>query len=322
MDLNVLNPVREPELKGQLEVVSRVGAVLLLVIYVFGFVVVTFANSSRGISNFGLFRARVLSAGILFSAFLMLPLLDWSRYFGKLGFPKIDERSVMETSASPGRAKLYFRAARLLLFFMSSLGVAWFICLYIFPHAPSGRSLLLYFVFMAVATGALMLCRTQHPRRPVTCAALCLSLTGVGVAGLALLKEGEVGLVVGWFFFVAVAAHSVEQEFRNAQHLRNVAWHWVLLNVVLAPALFGMGLYPKIPSRVGGGQATRVLFQFTNPSPIDGSAKDDLWLLDEVDTGYFVLQRPDEHKAIFLPRSLVSAIYFEADTGISATSHQ
>jgi hypothetical protein len=312
MTVNGLNFVRDPELKGDLDVLSRLGAILLIVVYVFGFVVVTFANSSRGINNFGLFRAKVLSAGILFSFFLMLPLLDWSRYFGKFGFPRMDDPVVKETVVPEGRARYYFNVTRLLPFFMASLATSWFLCLYVLQSFPHGRFIALYICFLAVGVAAVMLCGFQFRKHPLACAAFSLVLVAVGAAGLVFLKEWQVGLLVGWFFFIAYVGHFIENDFREARHPRNMTWHWVILNAVLALGFFGIFVYPKIPARLGGGQPTRVLFQFASTSPIDGAPKDELWLLDEVDTGYYVLRAPDEHKAIFLPRSLVSAIYFDA----------
>jgi hypothetical protein len=321
MAFSIFDPVRETELKGTLEVTSRVGAIFLIITYVFGFLVVTFANSTRGIGNFGLFRAKVLSAAILFLIFLMFPLLDWSRYFGKFGFPKINERLVKEAVVPEGRAKFYLLVTRLLSFFMSSLAMGWFLCLFVLQSIPSGRFIGSYIVFIAAAVGALMLCGFQFQKHPFACAALCLVLIGVGAAGLFFFKEREVGIVLVWFFFIGYIAHWIEDDFRKAQHLRNVTWHLLLLNAVFTLAVFATQLYPKIPPRLGGGQPTRALFQFANPSPLDGSAKNELWLLDEVDAGYYVLRSPDEHKAIFIPRSLVSAIYFEASEATTAAPH-
>jgi hypothetical protein len=116
-------------------------------------------------------------------------------------------------------------------------------------------------------------------------------------------------------------AHGTEKDFREADHPRNVTWHWRLIEVMLALGIFGVYLYPKIPPRLGGGQPTRVTFQFANMSPIDGATKNDLWLLDEVDTGFYVLRAPDERKGVFLPRASISAIYFDADES-SDKSHQ
>lgn len=76
------------EFKTRLEIASRLGATLFVILYVAGFLVVTFENASFGIVSFGLFRAKVLSAGILFAVFLFLPLLETSRSFGLFGFSR------------------------------------------------------------------------------------------------------------------------------------------------------------------------------------------------------------------------------------------
>jgi hypothetical protein len=318
MDFNPLNILAEPELKTRLETASRVGAILLVIVYVFGFVAVTFANSSRGIINFSLFRTKVLAAGFLFSVFLAFPLLDWSRVFGKLGFPPNQDATLREGVVSR-RTKVYSGSRRLLFFFMASIAMAGLFCLFIFVRIPHGRFVALYLGFIAAGVAVLMICDSQSPRHPLACASLCLALTALGVAGLILVKDQTAARMIGWFFLVAFAAHYIEKDFREAQHPRNITWHWILIYAVMALAYFGTQLYPMIPPHLGGGEPTHAIFQFANASPVDGSSKDEVWLLDEVDAGYYVLRTPGEHKAIFLPRSLVSAIYFDAGGDTAST---
>jgi hypothetical protein len=195
---------------------------------------------------------------------------------------------------------------------MASLAMSWILSLFMFQSVPTGRFVGLYVGFFAAAVAVQMLCGFQFRMHPLACAILCLVLTVVGIAILIWAKEREVGLLIGWFFFIAITARGAEKNFREAGHPRNVTWHWRLIEVIVTLGIFGMYLYPKIPPRLGGGQPTRITLQFASVSPIDGKTKDDFWLLDEVDTGYYVLRAPDEHKAIFLPRALVSAIYFDS----------
>jgi len=44
-----------------------------------------------------------------------------------------------------------------------------------------------------------------------------------------------------------------------------------------------------------------------------------VWLLDEGESGFYVLQAPEDKKGIFLPRSSVAAIYFDATADANAS---
>jgi hypothetical protein len=312
LSFSILNRERETELKSQLEVVARIGAIILILFYITGFLVVSFADASRGIVGFGFLRAKILTAGILFSVFVMLPLIDWSRVFGKLGFPDppIDTLAVrVEEATAPEHRTIPFRVVKLFKFIMSSLPMALFICWFVLLSVPSVKFFAFYVVFIGIGVTVFML----FAKHPVASALLSLVLTAAGIAGLIFLKQDQIGILLAWFFFVGYAAHTIESDIRRAQHARNVNWHWVLLSLVLPIGFFSLWLYPKITPSLGGGQPSQVVFQFAGQSPIDGLTKNQLWMLDEVDAGYYVLRDPNEHKAVFIPRGLVSAIYFEAD---------
>ncbi len=304
---------QNPQFRTRLELASRIGAILAIFLYFSGFLVVTFANASHGIVSFGLFRAKVLAAGILFSVFMVLPLLEWSRVFEKFGSPKLGEQVIKQTIVPQPRARFYFMVTRLLMFFVTSFAMALLLCFYVLHCEPEWQYLPAILGFMAFAAAVMVFCGLQFAKRPVACAVLCLLIIGVGIAGLILLRERSVGLLVVWFFLVGYCAHYIEKVFREAAHWSYVSWHWVLLYVMGAVAFFGILLYPKVAPSLGGGKPMRVVFQFYNSSPIDHSTKEQLWMVDEIDAGYYVMQSSDERKAVFLPRSLVSAIYFDAD---------
>jgi hypothetical protein len=308
------NDPPKADLKSQLEVVSRVGAFLLIAFYSAGFLVVTFANASRGIVGFGLFRTRMLTAGILFSAFLALPLLNWSQAFGGLGLPKLELSQVVEAAVSHLRAKWFYSAVfDLFGFCLSAWGLAFFLCLFVFHCELGGRFTAVFFLLLALATSVLVAFNFQFRKHPRIGIGVCLIIIAVATVSVLILKERQFGLVVVWFLLVAYVAHYINKDFREAAHPRHMNWHWVLVNILVLFTFFSIWLYPRIAPTYGGGQPTRAVFQFANPSPIDGSSKDSLWILDEVDAGYYVLKDPTEHKAIFVPRSLVSAIYFDAE---------
>jgi len=48
-------------------------------------------------------------------------------------------------------------------------------------------------------------------------------------------------------------------------------------------------------------------------SPIDNSPRNEVWLVDEVEGGYYVLRIQNDRKTVFMPKSLVSAIFFQGE---------
>jgi hypothetical protein len=162
------------------------------------------------------------------------------------------------------------------------------------------------------------LCGLKFRKYPYVCGIVCLILIAAGAAGIIVFREWKFGMIVVWFLLVGNAAVYIERDFREANHLRNVTWHWVLLYALSTFIFFSRELYPRIAPSLGGGQPVTAVFQFSSPSPIDGKSTNQLWLLDEVDTGYYVLRDPNEHKAIFVSRGLVTAIYFDADQAASS----
>ena len=71
---------------GPLESITRLGALLVGIAYVAGFVIVTLHHAQYGIGEISLLRARVFSAGILFGSFVALPLAISARVHGYLGY--------------------------------------------------------------------------------------------------------------------------------------------------------------------------------------------------------------------------------------------
>jgi hypothetical protein len=125
-------------------------------------------------------------------------------------------------------------------------------------------------------------------------------------------KSGAADQIFFWFLCLAGMAEATKSNFKLVTTIRDVNWLVLTVDLTVVPILFGTVLFEKIPSRFGGGKPVAVVFQFAGASPIDGAAKDKLWLADEGDSGFYVLQAPDDKKGIFLPRAAVAAIYYDA----------
>lgn len=74
------------KLQAQVQVLTQSAAFLVLVLYVAGFLVVSLRHALFGIVQFGLLRARILSAGILFAVFFAVAIFPVARIFGLFGY--------------------------------------------------------------------------------------------------------------------------------------------------------------------------------------------------------------------------------------------
>lgn len=323
-DTGVKRPlVHVADLKERLDVVSRLGAVLVVLLYVCGFLVVSFQNASHGIVTFGLFRARVLAAGVLFTFFLSLALLDWARFFGANPAKKDGSQAFGGTFGEFVRSVLprlfgtwlYLFLRRAFWFVAAALGLTFILSPVVFHGETAGVALVLYVCFVAVGTA--MTIPSKISKHAVLSSLIHVLILAGAVAGLGALHNWDALLMLGWFAIVGFTADFIKSEIlgkslRDLKGIRDIRWAWIVVFAIGVCSYFGDGLYPRIQPTIGGGQPIKAIFQFAGKSPIDGSAEDELWLLDEEDTGYYVLRTPTERNAVFVPRSVVAAIYYDA----------
>ncbi|MHB8526674.1 MAG: hypothetical protein ACYDD2_11025 [Candidatus Acidiferrales bacterium] len=305
------------EFKQRLELISRAGAILLVALYGVGFLVVSFHDASYGIVEFGVFRTRLLSAGIIFGVFLGLPLLEASRIFGLFGLQALRPvaRGHKENS---GPSAFAARMMQMFLFFSASCAITFFMRWLLGGVGSTLSVIPLYAGYFAIFATVLTAIERPSVRDSVIWALMGLSVIGF-LAALVLGKHWNYLWVLGWFVLVGRLTYQVDSPIREPRRLVWVNWHWVLINTIMLFGIFAIVLYPKIPPAFGGGRPTQVVLQFANVSPIDNSNKTDAWLVDETDDGYYVIRKPQDRKAIFIPKPLVSAVYLEP--GESAPQH-
>ncbi|MGD0515025.1 MAG: hypothetical protein ABSA29_17125, partial [Terriglobales bacterium] len=81
--------------------------------------------------------------------------------------------------------------------------------------------------------------------------------------------------------------------------------------------LFGHYYYPHIKSSWGGGAPVAVTIYFTKDSGVKPSQSVSARLVEESDEGFYIVGR-GETKALYVPRSAVSVVYFSDSTSDSA----
>lgn len=300
--------MEKTEIKERLALISRAGTVILIALYGAGFLVVSFHDASYGIVEFGVFRTRLLSAGVIFGVFLGLPLLEASRVFGLFGVGVPEPRTFGHDKGSKPRAP-GTRLDRLFLFFSGSWIVVFFMRWLVGDFSVTLSLGLLWVGYAAIS--AMVFASLQTGVGKKAARIFMVPIVVGALVALVGMKEWDCLWLLFWFANAGSLACQMDPSIRDPRKLLWANWHLAVVNIIGVFAIFAIVLYPKIPPAFGGGQPTKVVLQFAAASPIGNSAKPEVWLVDETEEGYYVIQAPTDHKAIFIPRSLVSAVYFE-----------
>jgi hypothetical protein len=116
-----------------------------------------------------------------------------------------------------------------------------------------------------------------------------------------------IGAIVLWFFAVGIIAF-LEMHVRSwTVKLGDWTWSTILLLGVLL--LFGSFYYPHIKSSWGGGRPIPVTVYLTKDSVIMPGQSVNALLIDESDSGLYVVGKKDK-KATFIPRGSIGLVYF------------
>lgn len=305
-------------MRDKLDLIVKVSALASLLLYVGGFVAVSIRDANYGFVAFNLLRGRVISAGVLLAILVLIPVLETSRVFGLFGLKSLAvassegehqgfwNRVFSDTSASTNRLAQYFFHSWIIVFFALRLLFT--------PHLPWLVDL--FYVGYAVAFAALksaadvaidMYCSG----RPVLHASVNLALMLLGLAGLAAFKQWTLLFLLIWFLLLAFQTTGIAIAFRDSHQFANLSLYLVVGGLIGVIGGFAWFLYPNIPAELGGGQLIEIHFSILNESPLTKALNSQGWLVDEVDSGFYVVKSEDDHEAIFIPRQFVTAIQFK-----------
>lgn len=287
---------------------TQMGAVAVVVLYVCGFLTISLHYARYGIVQFDLLRAKVLSAGILLSVFLAISAFQVFRMRSSvwiqsaLGSPQHADVSFIRP--------LYLKTVLFFDLFFPAIFLGYFMSMLFREFKIDRWTIGFYVCFAAFAGASIIALRMALPRKVRTAALLCILTYALGTAGLVLTKDWPRLYLTLWFLMSAQMINVVVDHFNEPKKFREVELHKWILNIVALVGLFAWQIYPQIRPSLGGGAPTAVEMQFEQKSPIDGSQRSRVWLLDENDNGFYVVMSPSDVKAIFIPRRSISAVYF------------
>ena len=243
---------------GRLESFTRVGALLAGSIYVAGFIIVTVHHAQFGIGETDLFKARALSAGILFALMVALPVATCARVYGYYG---------LSTSATP--LPIRFEPAnevwidRILAIDMYwacyALALPMRVLFEPDPAPPHALWKDLIFYGSLVATFAAFFLGNKYPRR---CLAGTIIAVSIAIWAVSVTESKTVFYLSIWFYACALLTKWAYKFFRDPATLRSFEWERFAALPLGFIFFFSTLLYGRMSFQLGGGAVVPIRVPF------------------------------------------------------------
>lgn len=303
----VPNSAGTANLKDTVDVLSRVVAVVFALLYAAGFLVVSIHDAMFGIVQFSFLKPRIFAAGGLCVVLTAVALV----LARKVGLFQPKDSFVTGLSRTKEKvlwlmvlADSYFWACMFLAGGMSYAVLS----ANRLPPVPVSISVLYGVILVfSIATNTVRI--SQFHVKPIATASLAaLDFTLLNLA-VAYLNPSNYSSLVYWFFFAGLWAGWLHSELQNPMKRSRISWDIEMLGFLSVFIFFGTGLYDEVKPSFGGGAPTEVLLHLekANP-PLPQDSR--VWLVDETETGFYVLRSRETKQAIFVPRPYVVGIEF------------
>lgn len=285
-----------------LEPVAKASAIAFGLLYGIGFLVLSIHHASFGISEFGLFRPRIMATGFLFSALAMLPLIVAHRSYSLLQ---------RKREISEGPEPFLKIIDRLGVFANSCIALTMGTGM-LFPLPPNtfNHSMLILFYSLLVGLCAsIFYSFTPLIGHRFQKTSVLFSVLGLvaDIVGLVWTKNASLQLVAGWFFVVGMIAVGISRWRQKTDFPFKIPWESAFMGMVATISLYTLVLYPRLKPEFGGGGTRPAVLYFSN------SLSRHCFILDENDQGFYVLFDANSRHATFFPRSGVTAVFFGED---------
>jgi hypothetical protein len=282
-----------------IDALAKLATTIVLLLYAVGFLITSLYYADYGFSPTNPFRARVASAGVWFGIMIVVPM-----FLGRLTFRQFSLLAIAKPwqRQSIFALSLYIASCSGSFLMGAGFQIEQTLRAAVLPLAISGASLVLI-------VGPIY----KWLKRP-SLAAVVAGLTVFGLLQFNLVRAlmGGQGFthdaLILWFFAVSLAAVTGFYDFPS-----NVGWHtdWygtIAVSLILITQ-FSSHVYPHIKSSWGGGQTLPITLYLNGASPVFQNQHWQVQLIDEAENGFYVLDK-HEKKAVFVPRSAVSLVYF------------
>lgn len=262
--------------------------------------------ASYGMVQFDLLRSRVLSAGILLLIFLAISSLEASRIYGLFGFCSpagtLKQRGLFSSGSISAKQVMELES------FVQALLVGSIMFTSLLGFEVRVRYLVIL-PLGAFEVLVILVIRKYFEKKPKSGGILaCLSI----VLGFIALVDmsGTWFAWVMWFWISGEMVVSVAGKVMNPAKIRDIKLYTFTFWCLAVVSGFAYFIYPKINPSLGGGAPVAVELRFGDKSPLDKSMSSRVWLVDESNNGFYILRGRYDRKAVFIPRGLITAVYY------------
>lgn len=289
---------------------SKAVALILAATYGFGFLVVSLNEAEYGIYQFNVLKPRIFAAGALFALMLAIPTLAIRRVVRRSLIPQGAGQACLKWSVDTNR---YFNMCIILA--SISYGYLWGWPELDLPSLSKKLSTpQSYALEGCVSLSALITVwfRRHHKTEPERCKWLPLADFGLENVIVLYALSGFVGFgrLVYWFFVVGMYAGWLDDRLRESQKRDRLYAEILLIFVLILVTYYARFMYPNLNPPVAGRRLPAVTLYLTQKaSPFD-QLQQNLYLVDENDSGFYFVQNPAQRQAVFVPRSSVASLQF------------
>jgi hypothetical protein len=279
-------------------------------IYGIGYLVVSIHLAALGMVLSDPFRPKIAAAGVLFAVLFGIPVWVAKETMSRLQVPIADLAPGEFPVAMYKTAHLYHMAVLItmplaLVFALTDLWFGWRVWLVIGLIAVESM-----LIATARASSGFRLFIKGHPGVNA-CYYLLLNVAYVAIT-ISALRPGRFNWfgVVMWMYAIGLMVTAIPLDLSGKN-----APGFTQQNVLqfLAPIYFFATLvYPHVKAEWGGGQPVSVIVRFVKDSPLSPSQSLKLQLVDDTETGLYVLPEGKRH-VLFIPHTDVAAISFSSD---------
>jgi hypothetical protein len=284
--LSVLGPWTDVLSKG------IVGFVLAL--YASGFLIVSLHESKYGFGEANPFRTRVLAAGAWFFLLTGVPATIVIAY--RIRRPRIG----------------WVQASHFLYsFYLGCIGLNLYTSEFFVPPQNTASFKSWWFIVMLIATAIVVLVRDfkkLSDRFSATASIVAVALLlSSAIRFMVVSRQTNQPPLTFWFFGAGVVTLYVVTVLtrRNFDDLLGQ----LLFGVLTSLFLFATYYYPNLKASWGGGSPVPVTLYLNRESILRPNQSLSAQLVDESDAGFYIIGQ-DETKAVFVPRTSVSLVYF------------
>ena len=285
------------------DVLAKGAAAVAIALYGCGFLVISLHDSEYGFSETNPFRPRILAAGAWFFLFTAIPVIVVARYRGGNQLPWKQFVQYLY----PYYVGCYSLAIFSSMFFDFADGPI---------EASSGARWWVWLIGGLVSLGILVFLQMSKRLPPIVSATTSVLLVVFYVQAVSrelfVAHHFQLGSLALWFFGVGVVT-ILELNTRS----RDQDWTKTVFVLLGALLLFARFYYPHVKASWGGGAPVRVTVCFTRESAVKPGQSVPAQLVDESDAGFYIVGQ-NETRAIFVPRSAVSLLYFSDELSNSA----